>query len=524
MKHTSDFLVLGSGIAGLTYALKVAQHGKVVIITKENPEESNTKYAQGGIAAVWNEGDNFEKHITDTLECGGGLCNEKVVEIVVKESTERINELIEWGTKFDKNEEGEYDLAKEGGHSEHRVLHHKDITGWEIERTLLKKVHQHKNITVLDHHFALEVITQHHLGVEVTRKTTDIECFGAYVMNNKTGSIDTYLAKTTLMATGGAGHVYLSTTNPLVATGDGIAMAYRAKITVKDMEFVQFHPTSLYNPGENPSFLVSEAVRGFGARLVNRKGEYFMKKYDSREDLAPRDIVARSIDKEMKIHGDDFVYLDCTHLDMDKFKEHFPNIYNKCVSIGIHPEKNFIPVVPAQHYTCGGVEVDENGLSSAKNLYAIGECSCTGLHGANRLASNSLLEAVVFAHRAAMHSAEAAKNTSYKMEIPEWNDEGTEAAEEMVLITQSLKEVKMMMSTYLGIVRSNIRMKRALDRLEIIYQETEALYKKTTASRELCELRNVINVAYLIIKWASMRKESVGLHFSLDYTAEAIKK
>jgi len=343
-------------------------------------------------------------------------------------------------------------------------------------------------------------------------------------MNNKTGSIDTYLAKTTLMATGGAGHVYLSTTNPLVATGDGIAMAYRAKITVKDMEFVQFHPTSLYNPGENPSFLVSEAVRGFGARLVNRKGEYFMKKYDSRVDLAPRDIVARSIDKEMKIHGDDFVYLDCTHLDMDKFKEHFPNIYNKCVSIGIHPAKNFIPVVPAQHYTCGGVEVDENGLSSAKNLYAIGECSCTGLHGANRLASNSLLEAVVFAHRAAIHSAEAAKNTSFNVNIPEWNDEGTEAAEEMVLITQSLKEVKMMMSTYLGIVRSNIRMKRALDRLEIIYQETEALYKKTTASRELCELRNVINIAYLIIKWASMRKESVGLHFSLDYSTEPTKK
>lgn len=249
-----------------------------------------------------------------------------------------------------------------------------------------------------------------------------------------------------------------------------------------------------------------------------------MKKYDSREDLAPRDIVARSIDKEMKIHGDDFVYLDCTHLDMDKFKEHFPNIYNKCVSIGIHPAKNFIPVVPAQHYTCGGVEVDENGLSSAKNLYAIGECSCTGLHGANRLASNSLLEAVVFAHRAAMHSAEAAKNTSFNMNIPEWNDEGTEAAEEMVLITQSLKEVKMMMSTYLGIVRSNIRMKRALDRLEIIYQETEALYKKTTASRELCELRNVINIAYLIIKWASMRKESVGLHFSLDYSTEPTKK
>ena len=520
MTHKSDFLILGSGIAGLTYALKVAPFGKVTIITKESPEESSTKYAQGGIAAVWNEGDNFEKHIKDTLECGGGLCNEKVVEMVVRESTERIKELIEWGTKFDKNEEGEYDLAKEGGHSEHRVLHHKDITGWEIERTLLKKVHKHPNITVLDHHFALEVITQHHLGVEVTRKTTDIECYGAYVLNTKSGAIDTYLSKTTLMATGGAGHAYATTTNPLIATGDGIAMAYRAKITVHDMEFVQFHPTSLYNPGEYPSFLVTEAIRGFGAKLLNKKGQYFMKKYDEREDLAPRDIVARSIDNELKIHGDDYVYLDCTHLDMPKFIEHFPNIHSKCLSLGINPAKDYIPVVPAAHYLCGGIEVDEHGITSAKNLYAIGECSCTGLHGANRLASNSLLEAVVFAHRAALHAVEAAKHTDWNNAVPQWNDEGTEAPEEMILITQSLKEVKMIMSSYVGIVRSNIRLNRALDRLEIIYQETEDLYKKTTASKELCEMRNLINVAYLIIKFASLRHENVGLHYSLDYIKE----
>lgn len=517
MKKKSDFLVIGSGIAGLSYALKAAEHGSVFMITKANEDESNTKYAQGGIAAVMYSPDSYEKHIKDTLIAGDGICDEEIVRMVIIESTERINDLIKWGAQFDKTKSGEYDLAKEGGHSENRILHHKDNTGFEIERALLSQVHSTKNITILDHHFAIDILTQHHLGKEVNSRTPDIQCYGAYVLNLKTNKIETILAKTTLMATGGAGQVYSTTTNPSIATGDGVAMVYRAKGHVEGMEFYQFHPTSLYNPGESPSFLISEAVRGFGAVLKTIDGKEFMQKYDKRKSLAPRDIVARAIDNEMKIRGDDFVYLDCTHLDKENFIIHFPNIYNKCLSLGIDITKECIPVVPAAHYMCGGIKVNKNGKSSINNLYAIGECSSTGLHGANRLASNSLLEAIVYSHRAAVETIDKIKRIQFCEAIPDWNAEGTAHPEEMVLLIQSLREVQAIMTNYVGIVRSDLRLQRAFDRLEILYKENEALYLKTTISPKLCELRNLINVAYIIIKHARARKESVGLHYSMNY-------
>ncbi|MBL7883590.1 MAG: L-aspartate oxidase [Bacteroidia bacterium] len=513
MRKRTDFLIIGSGIAGLSYALKVAKHGKVSIITKSDESESNTKYAQGGIAAVLYDTDSYEKHIQDTLIAGDGICDEEVVRMVITESTARVNELIEWGANFDKNESGEFDLAKEGGHSEHRILHHKDITGYEIERALLQAVHKHPNIEILDHHFAIDILTQHHLGKEVNSRTPNIECFGAYVLDLKTNKIITILAKTTLMASGGAGHVYSTTTNPTIATGDGVSMVYRAKGKVEGMEFYQFHPTSLYNPGESPSFLISEAVRGFGGILKTIEGKEFMHKYDNRKSLAPRDIVARAIDNEMKISGNDFMYLDCTHLNKQALIDHFPNIYKKCLSIGIDITKDFIPVVPAAHYMCGGIKVDKQGKSSINKLYAIGECSHTGLHGANRLASNSLLEAIVYSHQAAMNAIQQLPSIGYCEQIPEWNAEGTNHPEEMILLTQSLREVQSIMTNYVGIVRSDIRLKRALDRLNILYNENEALYLKTTISPKLCELRNLINVAYIIIKHAIARKESRGLHY-----------
>ncbi len=515
MKRKTDFLIIGSGIAGLSYALKVAEHGKVCMITKANEDESNTKYAQGGIAAVMYSPDSYEKHILDTLIAGDGICDEEIVRMVITESTERVNELIEWGAKFDKTKSGEYDLAKEGGHSEHRILHHKDNTGYEIERALLAAVHKHSNIEILDHHFAIDVLTQHHLGKEVNSRTPDIECYGAYVLNLRTNKIETVLAKTILMATGGAGHVYSTTTNSTIATGDGVAMVYRAKGRVEGMEFYQFHPTSLYNPEERPSFLVSEAVRGFGGVLKTLDGKEFMQKYDARKSLAPRDIVARAIDNEMKTRGDDYVYLDCRHLDKEELIKHFPNIYQKCLSLGIDITKDFIPVVPAAHYMCGGIKVDKVGRSNLKNLYAIGECSSTGLHGANRLASNSLLEAIVYAHRAALDAIEKSKSIVYCESIPDWDAEGTAHPEEMVLLIQSLREVQAIMTNYVGIVRSDIRLQRAFDRLEILYKENEALYLTTIISPKLCELRNIINVAYIIIKQARERKESKGLHYTI---------
>jgi L-aspartate oxidase len=522
MTH-SDILILGAGIAGLTSALKIAQQRpdlKIKVLTKTNEGESNTRYAQGGVAAVWNtETDSYEKHIEDTLDAGDGLCDLDIVKIVVTEGPQRVQEIIDWGARFDKNKEKKYDLGREGGHSENRILHYKDLTGWEIQRTLVEQAHKMPNIEIVEHYFAIDLITQHHLGFTTTRVTPGIECYGAYALNKRTGGIETLLAKVTVLATGGGGQVYRSTTNPVIATGDGMAMVYRAKGRIENMEFVQFHPTALYDPaGDNPSFLVSEAVRGFGGILKSPNGEEFMQKYDPRKSLAPRDIVARAIDREMKLQGSEYMCLDCRHLDKKAFKAHFPTIYEKCKSIGIDPMKNMIPVTPACHYLCGGVKTDEMGRTSIRFLYAAGECTSTGLHGANRLASNSLLEAMVFAHRISDDILSDIDNIKdIKGGIPEWNALGTMQPQELVLITQSMKELKDLMSYYVGIVRSNVRLKRALDRLFLLYKETEELYRSTTLSPQLCELRNLITIAYLITRSASMRRESRGLHFTTDF-------
>jgi L-aspartate oxidase len=517
MEKKVDFLVIGTGLGGLSYALKVAEFGKVCIITKTNLEETNTSYAQGGIAAVTYEPDNYEKHVQDTLIAGDGLNNEEVVRMVVREAPAQIKELINWGTQFDLESTGKYDLAREGGHSEHRILHHKDQTGAEIQRALSERARKHRNIEILEHHFAVEIITQHHLGRLVKRYNTDIECFGAYVFDLKSKKTIKILSKITLLATGGAGNLYQTTTNPHIATGDGVAMVYRAKGIISDMEFVQFHPTSLYNPLEKPSFLITEAMRGFGAILKNQDGNDLMQKYDPRGSLAPRDIVARAIDNEMKITGHDYVYLDARDLDHKGLLEHFPFIYEKCKKIGIDIFKEMIPVVPAAHFMCGGILVDTDGKSWINRCYAVGETACTGLHGANRLASNSLLEAIVYADRASKHSLRIMNEVHIQEGIPEWNEEGTAHPEEMILITQNYKEVQQIMTNYVGIVRSELRLERAARRLEIIFQETEDLYKKSSLSKELCELRNLIHVGYLVIKSAQARKESCGLHFMLDH-------
>ncbi|MDO4756918.1 MAG: L-aspartate oxidase [Parabacteroides sp.] len=518
MVHTFDFLVIGSGIAGMSLALKVADKGKVAIICKTELEEANTYYAQGGIASVTNLlVDNFDKHIEDTMIAGDWMNDRNAVEMVVRNAPEQINELINWGVNFDKNEEGEFDLHREGGHSEFRILHHKDNTGAEIQLSLIEAIKNHPNITIFNHHFAVEIITQHHLGIIVTRRTPGIKCYGAYILDEKSGRVDTFLSKVTIMATGGCEAVYRNTTNPLIATGDGVAMVYRAKGAVENMEFIQFHPTALFNPGTRPCFLITEAMRGYGGVLRTLDGKEFMQKYDKRLSLAPRDIVARAIDNEMKMRGEDHVYLDVTHKDPEETKKHFPNIYKKCLSIGIDITKDYIPVAPAAHYLCGGIKVDLNGQSSIRRLYAIGECSCTGLHGGNRLASNSLIEAVVYADAAAKHILSVIERYEFNTDIPEWNDEGTISTEERVLITQSMKEVNQIMEAYVGIVRSNTRLTRAWNRLDILYEETEALFKRSKASKELCELRNMINVGYLITRQAMERKESRGLHYTIDY-------
>ena len=453
---STDFLVIGSGVAGLTYALKVAKvfpERNVVILTKADQDESNTKYAQGGVAVVSDhENDSFEKHVEDTLDAGAGLCNPEIVRMVVEEGPSRIEEIVEWGADFDKEDSGEYHLGKEGGHSEFRVLHHKDITGLEIEKTLLARVHDQPNIQIYDHHFVIDLITQHHLGRIVTRATENITCFGVYTLNLGNHQIEKILSRITLIATGGAGQVYRNTTNPKIATGDGVAMVYRAKGKLENMEFIQFHPTALFQPGVSPSFLISEAVRGFGAVLKNADGSEFMNKYDSRSSLAPRDIVARAIDSEMKISGEECVFLDCRHLDQEKLQSHFPNILAKCRSIGIDATESMIPVVPAAHYMCGGVKVNASGQTSIANLFAAGECSATGLHGANRLASNSLLEALVYAHRSFLRSTELVDDIEHNEAIPDWNAAGTSDPKEMVLITQSRKELQEVMSSYVGIV------------------------------------------------------------------------
>ncbi len=519
----TDILVIGSGVAGLTFAIKMATKRpnlKITVLTKSSLDESNTRYAQGGVAAVWDLSvDSFQKHINDTLDAGDGLCNPKVVNFVIKEGPARVRELIEWGTRFDREEaDKDYDLGREGGHSVNRILHYKDLTGWEIQRALITKARQLPNIDIIENCFVVDLLTQHHLGYTVTRVTPDITCYGAYILDKDSGEIKTCLARVTILSSGGAGQVYKNTTNPLVASGDGMAMVYRAKGRVENMEFVQFHPTALFNPaGENPDFLISEAVRGYGAVLKNQDDEEFMQFYDDRKSLAPRDIVARAIDNEMKKSGQDFMYLDCRHLDRDGFIAHFPTIYEKCMSLGIDPLQEKIPVVPACHYMCGGVKTDDIGHTSILRLYACGECTSTGLHGANRLASNSLLEAMVYAHRIHLDVLKVIDGVQFVDEIPAWDATGTTDPKEMVLITQSLKELKEVMSSYVGIVRSDVRLKRAYDRLYLLYKETEELYMNSTISPQLCELRNLLTIAYLVTKSAMMRQESRGLHYTTDY-------
>ena len=518
MEIVSDFLVIGSGIAGLFYALKVADHGRVVIITKKERAESNTNYAQGGIASVFSPDDSYELHIQDTLNVGAGLCNREAVEIMVYEGPKKVEALIQIGVEFTRTQNGRLDLGMEGGHSRKRIVHAKDLTGREIERALLEKVLSHPNVEIFEHHVAIDLITEHHLvGIDKSKKLDNIHCWGVYALDARTGQVKKFLSKVTMLATGGLGQVYIHTTNPAIATGDGVAMAYRAGAKIGNMEFIQFHPTTLYNSG-SPAFLISEAVRGFGGILRTKKGEDFMKKYDPRGSLAPRDVVARAIDSELKKSGDEYVYLDLTHLDPDKVKDRFPHIYEKCLEFKIDITKEPIPVVPAAHYSCGGVVTDLWGRTSIVGLYAAGETAMTGVHGANRLASNSLLEALVFSDRAASDSVKFVRENFFKFpDIPDWVDTGIFNMEEWVLISHDKKEIQQLMWDYVGIVRSTLRLERAKRRIELIANEIEEFYKKTKVTADIIELRNLATVALLIIRSALMRKESRGLHYTTDY-------
>lgn len=513
--HKFDFLVIGSGVAGLSYALKVAEHGTVAVITKKETVESNTNYAQGGIAAVMAPEDSYDSHVEDTLEAGAGLCDREIVEIVVREGPDRVRELISFGAEFTR-QNGQLHLGREGGHSADRIVHAADTTGREVERTLLEKARSHPNVQIYEYHFAVDLITEHHLGQYVSRLRPDVHCFGAYVYDTQTDVVETFLAKSNLLASGGSGQVYLHTTNPEVATGDGVAMVYRAKGRVANMEFVQFHPTTLFHPDGN-SFLISEAVRGAGGRLVNQGGERFMSAYDARGELAPRDVVARAIDDQLKQRGDEYVLLDVSHRPAEEIRRHFPHILETCLGYGIDITQQPIPVVPAAHYQCGGVRTDHLARTSINGLFACGEVACTGLHGANRLASNSLLEALVFSERAVRSSVDYAKTARHRDEVPEWDDSGTQRPNEWVLVSHNREELRRVMWDYVGIVRSSLRLERAFRRTRMLDDETEAFYRDSRVSAGLCELRNMISVAYLIIRSAQMRRESRGLHFMLDY-------
>jgi L-aspartate oxidase len=521
MAERFDFLVIGSGVAGLSFALRAAEHGTVAVVTKKASAESNTNYAQGGIAAVMDPADSVEDHVRDTLVAGAGLCDEEVVRIVVTEGPERVRELMQLGADFDRAADGDLHLGREGGHSAHRIVHAADMTGREVERALLAKVREHANIELYEYHFAVELITEHHLGRRISEVYPDLHCFGAYVLDEETGRVLRILAKSTLLAAGGAGQVYLHTTNPGVATGDGIAMAYRAKARVANMEFMQFHPTSLY--GSAPefggrSFLITEAVRGDGGILLNQAGERFMPEYDDRAELAPRDIVARAIDDQLKRRGEDYVWLDISHKPESEILGHFPNIAETLRErFGIDMTSEPIPVVPAAHYLCGGVVVDTQAQTSIAGLFACGEVTCSGLHGANRLASNSLLEALVYAERALEPAVAYVKGHGFNDAVPEWDASRTENPQEWVLVAQNRREVRQVMSNYVGIVRSSLRLARAERRVRMLYQETEDFYWRTTVSSGLCELRNLIAIAYLIVRSAQQRTESRGLHFMTDF-------
>jgi L-aspartate oxidase len=511
-----DFVVIGSGIAGLSFALKAAKHGSVAVITKRKGADSNTAWAQGGIACVTSGDDSFELHVRDTLEAGAGLCDEQVVRTIVTEGPAGIRELVDLGLDFDEREVSghrEFDLGIEGGHSKRRVLHVRDVTGKEIEDTLLGELHQQSHVDLLENHMAVDLITAAKLGF-----AAEDRCLGIYVLEQKSGAVETIRSDRVVLATGGCAKVYLYTTNPDIATGDGVAMAWRAGAVIANMEFIQFHPTCLFHP-KAKSFLISEAVRGEGGILRNNRGEDFMKRYDPRGSLAPRDIVARAIDAEIKRSGAQCVFLHITEKSPEFLQERFPHIYETCLRFGIDMSKQPIPVVPAAHYQCGGIKTDVNGATSLPGLYAIGEVGCTGLHGANRLASNSLLEGLVVAHRAAeacvraRSSAHLVRNVS----LPEWESGDAQDVDELVVIYHNWDEIRRLMWDYVGIVRTDKRLQRASARLRNLQREIREFYWNFKVSVDLLELRNLATVAALIVDSALSRKESRGLHYTLDY-------
>ena len=525
--YTSDFLIIGSGIAGLSFAIKASQLGTVHIVTKKKDFDSNTNYAQGGIASVFDPHDSIELHIQDTLISGAGLCNEQAVRILAESGPKRVQELMDWGAHFSTqtNQNGSVtlDLGREGGHSHNRIVHAKDLTGQEVERALLDAIAKIKNITVFENHTAVDLLTQHQLklaGRHTNNSVSDITCYGAYILDNTSGVVHIFNAAYTLLATGGIGQIYLHTTNPDIATGDGIAMAYRAGALIADMEFIQFHPTAFYQPGNKErSFLISEAVRGEGGILVNSRGERFMDTVHPLKELAPRDIVARTIDMELKRLGDTCVFLDISFKDKDFLISRFPTIYRYCMEAGIDMTKEPIPVVPAAHYLCGGIVSDLNGKTSIENCYVSGESACTGIHGANRLASNSLLEGIVFSHRAYCHIQETF-NPELKATIPEfpqWDKKGTFDLEEWILIQHNVEDVKRIMWDYVGIMRSNLRLERAERRIALLEDEIQDYYKRSTVTSRLIELRNLVTTAKLVVGSALLRKESRGLHYNINY-------
>ena len=521
MDVQSDFLVIGSGVAGLNFALRAAQVGRVAVVTKKEAMESNTNLAQGGIAAVLGKNDSYAFHIKDTMASGAGLCRREVVELVVREGPTRIRELVACGVAFSCTPEraDTFDLGREGGHSRNRIVHTADMTGREVERALVEKARAHPNITFYENHIAVDLITfSTRMKRGLVTTTHEAYCCGAYVLDRTAKDVRTFGARIVLLATGGAGKVYLYTSNPDIATGDGIAMAYRAGATVANLEFVQFHPTCLYHP-EAKNFLISEAVRGEGGTLRDARGRAFMTDYDPARDLACRDVVARAIDTELKRSGDDAVFLDITHREPDFVKARFPNLYANCLRFGVDMTREPIPVVPAAHYICGGVVTDTHGRTDIRRLYAVGETACTGLHGANRLASNSLLEALVYAHRAAEKaSAEFESQAAPECPVPPaWDDTGTTDSDENIMVTQNWDEIRRFMWSYVGIVRSDKRLERAWRRMQLIRQEIHDYYWHFKVTPDLIELRNLAVVAELIIRSARHRKESRGLHYNLQH-------
>ncbi len=511
-QRSVDVLVIGSGIAGLSLALDAARHGSVLVVTKRACAEANTRYAQGGISSVLADDDSFDDHVRDTLVAGAGLCKEHVVRLCVEEGPEAIRRLIDWGVAFDRDAAGQYDLGREGGHSHRRVLHAGDITGQEIERALVESVRAHPDIEVLENHHAVDLITT----MKHLRRGGPVQVVGAYVLDVEAARVDTIRARVVALATGGAGKVYKYTSNPDVATGDGVAMAYRAGARVANLEFFQFHPTCLFHAKAN-SFLISEALRGEGGELRLADGTPFMRGYHELGSLAPRDVVARAIDNELKRSGQPFVLLDMTHLDGDFIVERFPTIHRRCLALGIDMRTEPIPVVPAAHYMCGGVATDTAGRASVAGLFAIGEVACTGLHGANRLASNSLLEGVVFGARAARALPEALAAAPAGLALPEWDPGNARPPDEGVVITQNWKEIRRFMWNYVGIVRSDRRLARARRRIDLLREEIHEYYWDYQVTSDLLELRNLAIVAELIVRSAQRRKESRGLHFNIDY-------